>query len=122
MKKNVLCNFLEWVDYNLVEFDEDNEMVNLDELNWNRVYSKSAIQYNSDIEDTEAGAILKESVVISANSADVEDLDNRKSKYVLRLQHSDGVIVMGSYDYPALKLFSSNGSIVNLSFSAISVK
>lgn len=116
MSKLVICNFLEWIHISDVEKTEEGGFTVKAGKKFTRVFSKTKLTYREETANTDAGMVSAQTVTFSSDIPSFAGLKNPLESYILRLTHSGGTITVGHPDYPAVKSFTTNNSMINASF------
>lgn len=93
-----------------------------DEKDWMRVKPRGKIVYQSQMETPDAGSICKETVTVTVDSKDVQQLLTGLEYYILRLFVNETMLLVGSLDYPAKKTYSDDKVRVSFTFTSTSPK
>lgn len=76
------------------------------------------ITYNQRTEHPDAGALSTETVTIETYVSDISGLLNATERYILRPATDDGLFIVGSLEYPALKTISDDKVKATITFIA----
>lgn len=115
--KKHICSYADYAHVADISNIKGDKVFFQDGKEWKRINAKSKITYQGTSENPDAGSIMRETVTITADSKDVEELLNGLEYYVLKLFVGSQTFIVGSLDYPSKKTFTDDKVRVSITFS-----